>query len=373
MTSPVHLWLRAETKRNERRTALTPSVCRKLIEKGYKISVEYSQERIFDDEEYKTAGCTLVESGSWRSAPSDAFIIGLKELPENDDSPLPHKHIMFAHCFKKQGGWKDVLSRFDRGGGSLYDLEFLNDENGRRVAAFGYYAGYAGAALGLDSWAYKKLHDGKPYPSVKPFSRDEELLDHVRANLDAAAKKHGSTPSIMVMGAKGRCGTGATDFAKRVGISEASIIQWDIEETRAGGPFAEIAAHDVFVNCIYLSKPIPPFLTKDLLTSDNKNRKLDVLVDVSCDTTNPHNPIPLYNVSTTFHEPVLQVEIPNGAPLDVITIDHLPSLVPREASEMFCNDLLPSLLQLGDVETARVWTDADKLFREKVAEMKAEQ
>lgn len=33
---------------------------------------------------------------------------------------------------KDQGGWKEVLGRFPRGGGTLYDLEFLADEKGRR-------------------------------------------------------------------------------------------------------------------------------------------------------------------------------------------------------------------------------------------------
>jgi hypothetical protein len=40
--------------------------------------------------------------------------------------------------YKNQGGWEKVLSRFPRGGGTLLDLEFLEDEQGRRVAAFGY-------------------------------------------------------------------------------------------------------------------------------------------------------------------------------------------------------------------------------------------
>jgi saccharopine dehydrogenase (NAD+, L-lysine-forming) len=49
--------------------------------------------------------------------------------------PLKHTHIQFAHCYKGQGGWDKVLSRFPRGGGSLLDLEFLTDDNGRQVAA----------------------------------------------------------------------------------------------------------------------------------------------------------------------------------------------------------------------------------------------
>lgn len=55
-------------------------------------------------------------------------------------------------------------------------------------------------------------------------------------------------------------------------------------------------------------------------------------------------------------------------PLDVISIDHLPTLLPREASEQFSADLLPSLLEFPDREHARVWTDAKRLYEEKLAE-----
>lgn len=76
-------------------------------------------------------GCPLVEKLSWKTdAPADAYIVGLKELPENDDSPLHHTHIFFAHCFKNQAGWKELLQRFDAGKGTILDLEFLNDANG---------------------------------------------------------------------------------------------------------------------------------------------------------------------------------------------------------------------------------------------------
>jgi saccharopine dehydrogenase (NAD+, L-lysine-forming) len=86
--------------------------------------------------------------------------MGLKELPENDDSELPHTHIMFAHCYKNQDGWQDVLSRFNRGNGLLLDLEFLMI-NGRRVAAYGYYAGFAGSAVALHVWAHQILNPGQ--------------------------------------------------------------------------------------------------------------------------------------------------------------------------------------------------------------------
>ena len=124
---------------------------------GFQITVEKCNQRIFNDDEFKSVGCTMAEKGSWRMAPEDAYIIGLKELPEGDFTPLKHKHIMFAHCYKQQDGWASVLNRWVEGHGLLLDLEFLM-LNGRRVAAFGYYAGFAGSAVGLDVWAHQILN-----------------------------------------------------------------------------------------------------------------------------------------------------------------------------------------------------------------------
>jgi len=53
--------------------------------------------------------------------------------------------------------------------------------------------------------------------------------------------------------------------------------------------------------------------------------------------------------------------------LSVISIDHLPTLLPREASEQFSADLLPSLFEFPSRHAARVWVDSEKLFKEKVA------
>jgi saccharopine dehydrogenase (NAD+, L-lysine-forming) len=46
--------------------------------------------------------------------------------------------------------------------------------------------------------------------------------------------------------------------------------------------------------------------------------------------------------------------------------------LPREASEQFSKDLLPTLLQLPQRQDAKVWTNAEKLFREKMAEAEEE-
>lgn len=54
--------------------------------------------------------------------------------------------------------------------------------------------------------------------------------------------------------------------------------------------------------------------------------------------------------------------------MTVVSIDHLPTLLPREASEQFSADLLPSLKEFPQRDEKRVWTDAEVLFRQKLGE-----
>lgn len=83
------LHVRAETKPLEHRTAITPTVAKKLVDAGYTVNVERSPLSIFDDSEYESTGAKLVPTSSWNDVPSDHIIIGLKELPE-EDFPLKH-------------------------------------------------------------------------------------------------------------------------------------------------------------------------------------------------------------------------------------------------------------------------------------------
>ena len=168
----------------------------------------------------------------------------------------------------------------------------------------------------------------------------------------------------MVMGALGRCGSGAVDFARKAGIPEENIIKWDINETKKGGPFPEIVQSDIFVNCIYLNQKIPPFVTQELIDGE---RKLSIICDVSCDTTNPNNPIPVYSINTTFDKPTVPVSSSNPYPLEVCSIDHLPTLLPRESSDLFSKDLLPTMLALKNRSESPVWVGAENLFKEKLA------
>jgi len=227
-------------------------------------------------------------------------------------SSLANTHIQFAHCYKHQGGWVDVLSRFKQGGGKLYDLEFLEDANGRRVAAFGWHAGFAGAALGLLALSeqVKDPKNGKLGRQTK-YPNETELIDHAKKELDVIKKSRADGKvKALVVGALGRCGRGAISFFERAGVASEDIVRWDIQETSTkSGPYQEMLDVDIFVNCIYLNEKIPPFLSREFIEKAGSERRLGVVVDVSCDTTNPNNPLPIYDINTTFEEPTVPVEL----------------------------------------------------------------
>jgi saccharopine dehydrogenase (NAD+, L-lysine-forming) len=193
------------------------------------------------------------------------------------------------------------------------------------------------------TWAWQLTHpNNEPLPGIETFTdgrgyynNESELIAQLKEDVAAGEKVAGRKPSSLVLGALGRCGSGAVDLLEKIGCPE--IKKWDLAET---------IESDIFVNCIYLSKPIPPFVDKKSLQSPD--RKLSVVCDVSCDTTNPHNPIPIYDINTTFDKPTVNVSVEgNGPKLSVISIDHLPSALPRESSEAFSNALLPSLVAQG--------------------------
>jgi len=208
----THLWLRAEQRAHEERVGLTPIGAKALVDAGIQLSVEKSSVRAIELDGYAAAGATIVDENSWPDAPLDALIFGLKELPE-DGSALRHRHIMFGHAYKGQFSGRVLLDRFKDGGGSLYDLEYLVDDAGRRVAAFGYWAGYAGAAVTVKAWVAQQ--SGQLCPPVGAYQNQEALLAELKADMQAVKA---DTPTAIVIGALGRVGTGAADLCKALGI-----------------------------------------------------------------------------------------------------------------------------------------------------------
>jgi saccharopine dehydrogenase (NAD+, L-lysine-forming) len=345
----VHLWVRAEQRPNEERVGLMPDGAAALIGAGFRVTVEESRTRAVPLQGYVDAGCAVAPEGSWPEAPGDAIIFGLKELPE-DGTPLGHRHILFGHAFKGQPAGQVLLGRFRAGGGVLYDLESLVDETGRRLAAFGYWAGFAGAAVALKCLA-AQARGGLCGPVARYAGRAAMVAD-------VAADLAGTQPRVIVIGAKGRVGTGAADLCEQAGLR---VTRWDMAETAHGGPFPQVLAHEVFLNCILARPGCPVFVPADAVTAP---RALRVIGDIACDPTSDFSPIKVYDRVTDWAAPALRVH--DAPPLDVMAIDNLPSLLPVEASEDYAAQLLPVLRGLDRIDDG-AWGRAKAEFLRQTA------
>ena len=346
----THLWVRAEQRPNEERVGLTPEGAAALVKAGIRVSVEESSVRAIPIDGYRAAGCEIVAENLWPQAPADAIIFGLKELPE-DGTPLTHRHIMFGHAYKGQPAGRELLKRFKAGGGTLYDLEYLVNEDGRRVAAFGYWAGFAGAAISLKCWAAQQR--GTICGPVAKYPGKAALIDDLTRELAGMDR-----PRAIVIGALGRVGTGAADLCEQMGVA---VTKWDMAETASGGPFPQVLEHEIFLNCILARPGCPVFVPASAKTDP---RKLTVIGDIACDPTSDFSPIKVYDRATDWAAPALRVA--DNPPLDVTAIDNLPSLLPVESSEDYAAQLLPSLLTLTDLASG-VWGRASVEYDRHVA------
>lgn len=343
----THLWVRSESRAHEQRVGVTPEGVKSLMNAGIKVTVEESSSRAIPIDGYIATGCEIAPEGSWTDAPDDAIIFGLKELPEIGTS-LPHRHIMFGHAYKGQPSGRVLLDRFESGGGTLYDLEYLVGEDGRRVAAFGYWAGYAGAAVSLLCWIAQQQGDiAEP---VGVYESSEAMQDDLRKRLTLLGEKR---PNAIIIGALGRVGTGGADLCTSMDIS---VTKWDMAETASGGPFPEILEHDIFLNCIFARQGTPVFVPASTTTTP---RNLSVIGDIACDPDSEFSPIKVYDRVTTWDAPALRVH--DDPVLDVTAIDNLPSMLPAESSDDFASQLLPSLLTLNELYTG-VWGRAKATF-----------
>jgi len=346
----VHLWVRAEQRKHEQRVGISPDGVNAMLSAGHRVTVERSQSRAIGLDQFQATGCEIADEGSWEEAPDDAIIFGLKEL--NEDGPnLRHRHIMFGHAYKGQSEGPALLKRFRDGGGSLYDLEYLVEKSGRRIAAFGYWAGFAGAAVGMKVWLEQQKSKQPQKFQIGVYDSSEALVDTIATELASVDE----LPTAIVIGALGRVGSGTTHLFDQLGISST---KWDIAETASGGPFPEILDHTIFVNCILASPQVPVFVPKESLKAD---RKLTVIADVSCDPNSDYNPIPIYDRTSSFADPYTRVA--NApSPLDVTAIDNLPSMLPVESSLDYSEQLLPYLLKLDQLDGG-VWGRAHDTFK----------
>ncbi|KAI3927028.1 hypothetical protein MKW92_052133 [Papaver armeniacum] len=133
------------TNKWERRAPLTPSHCARLLHAGgtgnsgvTRIILQPSTKRIHHNALYEDVGCEVSEDLS-----ECGLILGIKQ--PKLEMILPNKaYAFFSHTHKAQKENMPLLDKILAEKASLFDYELIVGDHGKRLLAFGKFAGRAG-------------------------------------------------------------------------------------------------------------------------------------------------------------------------------------------------------------------------------------
>lgn len=380
--------IREEKNPPDSRVPLNPSQCRSLMDKGVEISVQSSPSRCFSDEEYKKAGVPVVDDVS-----NMDVLIGVKEVPKA--SLIADKtYFFFSHTIKEQPYNRSLLQEIVRKNIRLIDYEVLTDEKGKRVIAFGKWAGMVGAHNAI--WTYGKRTGLFELPRMCDLHDYEEALT-VYKSLDLP-------PMCIALTGTGRVSGGAAKVLEAMGIQKVRPIDYITQKydsaiftqlssfyyakRKDGREFDDVRDFysnpekyesdfyhylpitDVMINGIYWDNDAPAFFTKEQMRRDDF--RIKVIGDVTCDIA-PVSSIPSTLHASTIADPVFGYDPQTEAicdpyqehSIDMMTIDNLPNELPRDAStafgDKFLRIVIPQLLadQSPMLDKASVVRDKD--------------
>ena len=316
------LYIRCENNQDEYRTPIIPEHVEILIKNGFTIYVETSKNRIYTDIEYFNKGA-IITTEKWYLF-KNALIIGLKEI--NLEKLNGHTHMYFSHSFKNQINSKNILNSFKNSNSMLYDFEYFIDSNNKRFLSFGLYAGIAGCILGLLQYL-EKLTTGNNIKNLTYFENFKEI----NFNLNKI--------KINIIGPYGNVGLGVRSVLDEIGIKYDINIKNNFND------------YDILYNCIKLDESCNEtwFLPETIVS------KKIIICDISCDYSKLNNPIKLYNNNTTWKDPVYSF----NEFIDIIAINNLPSLLPKESSDYFSNKVVELLL----LPNSDIWKNNEKYFK----------
>jgi len=371
----ISLGILRETKTPpDRRVPLTPVQCRSLLDRYEYLDlvIQPSDYRCYSDEEYTAQGITLSEDVS-----SCDVLMGVKEVKLN--VLIGQKtYLFFSHTAKKQPYNRELLQEVVRKGIRLVDYEYLSDEKGIRVVAFGRWAGVVGAynglcAYGLDTGAFslKPAHD----------CYDLEELHQELLKVDPGKQR------IMLTGG-GRVAGGALEILDEAGIRQVDpeaflneefdhsvytrLDPWHYTRRKDGVAFdfAHFIAHpemyennilpyaartDMFIACHFWDPKSPVMLSREMLADGEL--PISLVADISCDIKEP---IASTIRASTIASPFYGYDPSTGKETDpfvegvinVMAVDNLPGELPRDASADFGSALIehviPELLGARD-------------------------
>lgn len=364
--SPTIAIIREEKNPPDSRVPLTPPQVAALRSRGYDIVVQPSPQRTYTDQEYADLGVPLVEDISDRE-----LLLGIKEVPV--DKLISGKtYCFFAHVAKEQPYNQKLMRALLDKHITHIDYEYLTNESGQRLIAFGYWAGMVGAHNAI--WAYAQRTGAFTFPRLK------DLYDY-----EAAKVVYGQLtlpPLRVVLTGTGRVGQGAARVLDDIGFTRLKPADYlnstggsvytqlhvrnyakhpsggpidknhfyahGEEYASAFGPYAKVS--DVFINGIFWDGKAPAFFTVEEMKSPDF--RIQVIGDVTCDIA-PASSVPSTLYASTIADPVFGYDPTTGKAVepyqpgivDVMSIDNLPSELPRDASsafgEVFIKTILP--------------------------------
>ncbi|KAK6131718.1 hypothetical protein DH2020_034515 [Rehmannia glutinosa] len=136
--------LSESTNKWERRVPLTPAHCARLLHGGSgktgvaRIIVQPSTKRIHHDALYEDVGCEISEDLS-----ECGFILGIKQ-PQLEMILPDRAYAFFSHTHKAQKENMPLLDKVLAERATLFDYELIAGDHGKRLLAFGKFAGRAG-------------------------------------------------------------------------------------------------------------------------------------------------------------------------------------------------------------------------------------
>ena len=60
------------------------------------------------------------------------------------------------------------------------------------------------------------------------------MIADVKKAVARGTEKTGKAPRVLIIGALGRCGSGAVDLCLRAGVPNENVLKWDLAETGNG-------------------------------------------------------------------------------------------------------------------------------------------
>lgn len=359
----------------ERRVAFLPDQLKRIsrIFPRVKFLVQPYSYRIAEDGEFESQGFSLQED----LAGCD-FLFGIKE-PPIDTLVFGKTYFTFSHVAKEQPYNRALFREMIKNKITLIDYEYLKDQNGNRVVAFGRFAGIVGAWNGLIAYAKKHLNI--------ELKRAKDCQDLKELYQEAAQVQF--PPIRVVITGGGRVAQGAAEVLDKAGFKELPPFEYLYGQSRSiptytilpsrnfnrrkeDGGFDRSEFHeqpylyesflmdylgntDMLIAAGFWDINAPRLFEKEEISTSAF--KPSVIADISCDI---NGGVPTTIRASTIEDPFFDInrntqteQSAFGAKehITMMSIDNLPTELPFDASQTFGNQLTEHVIPriLGEV------------------------